>query len=176
MSLCLLVFLQVACSDRNISTAASSANGPQAFVLDAELTRILSLDPEAALALNNDVAERDRILGLPVAFDLKGDITRFDEVNVETLELLLRGGWADPRDTQNLAPSFGDFFKFMKKWPQVKAFGYAVSSKRSDYRVSLEGLFVEEVQLTSELKAELLELAQTADEVDTNAGFYAWWD
>jgi hypothetical protein len=123
-----------------------------------------------------DVVERDRLLGLPEGADASGDITRFDEVDCATLEKLLRERWADPRDRQNLAPSIAEIFRFMKRWPEVRAYGYAVSSQRDDYRVSLEGIFVTPGDVSDQLRSEFVEFAKDADELTTDDGLVAWWD
>ncbi len=171
----ILSLVCVGCGDRQPAERVATPR-PFDVTPDADLQSLLALPVDADFEFNMNVAERDRLLGLPDGADASGDITRFDEVDAATLEKLLRGRWADPRDRQNAAPSIAEVFRFMKRWPQVRACGYAVSSKRDDYRVSLEGVFVESGGVSRELRSEFLKLAEDADELTTDRGLSAWWD
>ncbi|MBN1910697.1 MAG: hypothetical protein JW818_13205 [Pirellulales bacterium] len=169
------VFLCAGCGDGRLPKQAASV-GPVDFTLEPELRTLLALPEDGEMEFNMNVIERDSLLGLPDGADASGDITRFDKVDVETVEKLIRGRWADPRDRQNESPSIAEIFRFMKRWPQVKTCGYAVSSKRDDYRVSLEGISVEPDEVSPELKTEFIEFANGADELETDRRLYAWWD
>lgn len=70
-----------------------------------------------------------------------GGIAHF-EIPVNTLKDLLIEGLADPDDCQNSAPSIVEIYNWcaehnLEDW---YAHGYAVSSKRIDCRVSIEGI------------------------------------
>ncbi|OPZ88523.1 MAG: hypothetical protein BWY74_03105 [Firmicutes bacterium ADurb.Bin419] len=95
---------------------------------------------------------------------------------LKTFENLLIQRFIDPEDCQNEAPSVKEIFGFMCKYPQVIAFGYAVSPKRKDYRVSIEGIYVPQEKVTLQLKEDFIKFCQNADELLTEDKLYAWWD
>lgn len=153
-----------------------SQGKPDESKVDGELEELLSLSETDGFVINMEVEQRNRLLGLPAEVDAEGDIARFEGLDQSTLEKLLRHSWADPRDRQNNAPSIAEFYRFMRRWPEVKAQGYAVSSLREDYRVTLEGIYVQPDDVSPELKKEFLEFAEGADELVVRHGLSAWWD
>ena len=68
------------------------------------------------------------------------------------------------------------FIDFMKKQPDVTAHGYAVSPKRDDYRVTIEGLWVPEEFVTPAIKAAFVEFCKDADELESDGELNSWWD
>ncbi len=129
--------------------------------------------------LNPDFAERDRLLfGRKInwAADDSGGIERFEWVSAETLKELVAKGYADPGDAQNSSPTLGEFIRFLERFPDVKAHGYAVSPEREDYRVTVEGLqYVGEVG--DDLRREFRKLNRHADDfVCTDDELYCWYD
>jgi hypothetical protein len=64
----------------------------------------------------------------------------------------------------------------MKNYPAVFAFGYAVTPKRRDYRVSIEGMAVNKEDITESLKAAFLVFCKDADELRTDEGLLGRWE
>src|SRR5574340_423244 len=85
--------------------------------------------------LNKDQQTRDIILGIEhqKAF---GGVTHFVGLSLEKLEELIKGNFLRLDEKQNSAPTIQQFYEFMKRYPQIKAHGYAVDKQRGDYRVS----------------------------------------
>ena len=69
-----------------------------------------------------------------------GGIRHFSELYGDDLQELFRLGVIDPRDAQNCCPNVTKIAAFLKDHKNFSAHGYAVSKKRDDYRVSLEGV------------------------------------
>ena len=89
-----------------------------------------------------NVNQRDLIL-FSEPYDEKnyhGGIRRFESLSWLDLEELFRLNVVDGEDRQNCSPSVQEVREFMKEHPIFKAHGYAVSPKRDDYRVSIEGV------------------------------------
>lgn len=129
--------------------------------------------------LDPDFAERDQLLfGRRVnwADDASGGIEPFEWVSVETLKELVAKNYADPHDAQNESPTLGKYIRFMERFPEVRAHGYAVSPEREDYRVTVEGLqYVGEVG--DELRREFSTLCGRADDfVCTDEELFCWYD
>lgn len=132
------------------------------------------------VATNRDWKRRDQILGVTLHPDPDG-ITAFHGLDAERLDRLLQEGFAPPGERQNLGPSIEEFLAFMRDWPEVLAFGYAVHPAREDYRVTLEGLacdlLVVPAPRRDALRSAFTERFRDADEfVDALQCLYAWWD
>lgn len=127
---------------------------------------------------NKDYVSRDKILKLNVDWqkDKTGGIKEFEEIDVKTFETLLVQKYIDPSDSQNESPTAKEFFQFMCKYPSIKAYGYAVSPKRNDYRVTIEGIYVLNKDITPNLKKDFMEFCKSADEISTDEGLSSWWD
>lgn len=135
------------------------------------------IDTNALHDFNKNYERRDEILNIDVDWDNNnGGIERFENIDVKVLETLLLEKFIDPSDRQNESPSVKEFYDFMCKYPQVLAFGYAVSPNRDDYRISIEGIYVPQNKVTTKLKEEFRELSKNADEVYYDGELYAWWD
>jgi hypothetical protein len=136
------------------------------------------IEDSKAFTFNKDYRTRDRILGLNAEWgkDNSGGIARFEDLNVKTFETLLLEKYIDPEGSQNESPSAKEIFYFMVKYPQVLAYGYAVSPDRDDYRTTIEGLFVPSSEVTPQLKKDFEEFCEDADEIETDSDLYSWWD
>jgi hypothetical protein len=120
---------------------------------------------------NTNQKRRDEILGITC----KDDYERFEDINVETLKILLDEKFADPEETQNYSPSIQEFYEFMVKYPEFRAIGYAVGRGRSDYRVSIEGL--EGKGKTKQALFDFISEFRNADEFDVDEdGQRCWYD
>jgi len=129
--------------------------------------------------LNKDYETRNEIIFGDKDTDSKtwlGGTRRFESLNLEQLQDLIQNNFIDLEECQNYSPSVSDFLDFMKKYPAVKAHGYAVSHTRDDYRVSLEGLaFAGEVN--NQMLLDFIHLCRQADEFHASEDeLYAWWD
>jgi len=127
--------------------------------------------------LNQDWKKRDKILwfnsdqGIEEGYD----IYHFSGVTLETLEKLVNENFMDVEERQNSSPSVKEFMEFMKDHPdKFTAHGYAISHKRQDYRVSIEGI-QQTGKMTYKEMADFAEFAHGADEFKVKIG-YCWWD
>jgi len=140
------------------------------------------------LVLNQDQDARDAII-----FDgaqtiskyymngYSGGVRRFDGINVIQLESLFKSKFIDPQDAQNDAPTCQEFYDFMLKWKKhpIMAHGYVVEKKRSDYRVSIEGLAYnnDNEDIPTGLLLEFTELCRLADSFKADVkNLYCWFD
>lgn len=124
---------------------------------------------------NKDAKARDTIIfGDYNEEKYIGGIRQFEGMELSTLQTLVDFRFADPKETQNLSPSIGDFIAFMKENPGYVVDGYVVSEKRRDYRVSVEAIKkIKPVRGLEEAVA-FANFASSADEFDGNG--FAWWD
>lgn len=103
------------------------------------------------------------------------DIFRFDGVTAETLQKLVDLKYADPDEYQNEAPPIGEILEFLKENPDFTAHGYAVTVRRDDYRISLEG--VEGNSRDFDQISRFMNMFRFADEFETGIGYQrAWFD
>lgn len=126
--------------------------------------------------LNKDTARRAEILGDALAPTSWGGIQNYDYATLSQLELLLKENFADPNDQQNEAPTFLQFVEFMRENPEVTAHGYIVEPHREDYRVTIEGLYLEAEHVTLESKFAFVQFNAEADELETDGDLRSWWD
>lgn len=82
--------------------------------------------------------ERNAILRIQGSYI--GGIERFSDLCIQRLDLLIKGGYADPLDRRNQAPSTGEFRAFLAKNPRFTAHGYVVSPHRREYRTVIRGV------------------------------------
>jgi hypothetical protein len=135
-------------------------------------------DPRAAP--NRNHARRDEILGT-AHVRYAGGVKSFAGLPAQALAQLIDEGFVAPHERQNHSPTAAEFLRFLVRWPQARAHGYAVSRRRPDYRVSIEGLecdlrTVPEGAITK-LRGEFELLCRGADEYqDDGARLFAWWD
>jgi hypothetical protein len=137
-----------------------------------------SKDSVGIFKLNKDYRRRDRILKIHVNWDTGkgGGITCCKHIDLPILTILLKENFINPEDRQNNAPSVIEIYRFMVKYPQVIAFGYAVSPRRDDYRISIEGIYVPANKVTEKMKKDFIKFCKDPDEIETDNDLYAWWD
>ncbi len=135
------------------------------------------LNDTTSFTFNKDYKTRDQLLGIQADWTSQsGGIEYIETITIDQLEKLLTDKFIDPNDYQNESPTTRTFYEFMARFPNVSAHGYAVSPERDDYRVTIEGLYVKESDVTSELKKQFSELCQEADEYYDQGELYSWWD
>jgi hypothetical protein len=131
-------------------------------------------------ALNRNHARRDELLGT-AHVRYSGGIKPFAGLAVDALAALFAERFVDPACRQNEGPAAGDVLRFIQRWPCVTARGYAVSRRREDYRVSLDGLECDLRRVPAaereKLRAEFALFCRGADEYSDDAErLFAWWD
>ncbi len=99
----------------------------------------------------------------------------------ETIIGLLNEGFIDPDECQNYSPFVKDFLEYTKDLNNVEFECYAVSPKRDDYRVSIEGVTVVMHDTDFDNVSRLVETFHGADEfsfehVQNDYYLHAWWD
>ena len=119
-------------------------------------------------------AERHELLGLDPTHN--SDIMRFEGITLETLKELVEKGFADADAQQNDAPTIGEFIEWMEQQLQIgndtiTAHGYIVTNKRSDRRISIEGL--EHASEVPDHMSAWWKFNRQADECDE---YRSWWD
>ena len=125
--------------------------------------------------LNRDYKKRDKIIfGAYEPYKYSGDIRRFQRLDLNKMEELVANNFVDLSDAQNLAPTAGTFYSFLKKYPFYYVGGYVVSPNRSDYRISFDelerGVHVSNL-IDPEEDSDFNSFAENADE----KGAYACW-
>ena len=134
---------------------------------------------------NRDIERRQELLGLPaetVEYDFEkrtgwfGGTYCIDNVNVRLLKQLLDEKFIDPNENQNYSPNTLEFYDFLKKHPNFTVFGYAVSSDRDDYRVTIEGITCKNVTSDKDL-LDFSNMFHDADEFEVAKTYCrAWYD
>lgn len=99
-------------------------------------------------------------------------IKRFEEIDIKILETLLVQKYINPSDSQNASPTAKEFFQFMCEYPSVKSYGYAVSPERDDYRITIEGIYVLNKDITPSLKKDFMKFCESADEISTDYSLF----
>lgn len=148
--------------------------------------------PTMPESLNRDIETRDAILapffakteearkgrGYPWA-GYCGGIRYYEGLTVAALMLLASQGFVDLDEQQNESPTIREFLALGIRFPNDVTFhGYAVSTDRDDYRLSVEGLEVEGTR-SPELKRALntLKKNREPDEMRRDDTFLRfWWD
>lgn len=125
--------------------------------------------------LNDDQTTRDKIIFGENYTPEFYDVMRFDGLTLSQLEKLIEGNFIDLTESQNYAPSIGEIYDFMKKYPEYTAHGYTVHKYRNDYRVSLEGVEKGKPADSLEEMKDFAELFKYADDFNA-AEMYCWFD
>jgi len=125
---------------------------------------------------NMNEERRNELLKLNTGVDYQRfDMERFEDLTVEDFGTLLAEKFIDPRDKQNKAPTAIEFYRFMQRYPQFKAHGYAVSKDRIDYRITIEGL--QGVTMSDEGVQMFANTFTNADDFRIDGGYcYCWYD
>lgn len=148
-----------------------------------DVSRVLrTTSPSAAVfVLNRNHIRRDEILGTTASRNYYDGLKPFTGLGVEKLRQLMEEQFIHPAARQGRSPPAAHFLRFMQRWPQVVAHGYAVSRRRKDYRVTIVGI---ECDLSSvpasdadKLREEFRLFCHGADEYDDEGSrLFAWWD
>ena len=129
--------------------------------------------------LNRDYNTRDKFLFHGYNEDAyMGGIRRIRCLTSEDIKYLLDLRFIDPMDCQNDSPSVKEIYDFLKEHSEFYAFGYAVSPKRDDYRISIEGICSnwESINIPKEDLIDFVDFSVGADELSITPYCRAWWD
>jgi len=143
------------------------------------ILRVVNEEIETLSVYNPNIKYRDMILFGNYNVEYPGGCCRFDNLTLKNLEKLIANRYIALGDRHNNAPAVEVFVNFMLDYPGYVATGYAITNKRADYRVSLDGL---EKQVEGyDTKAELdrfYELFSNADELvmGTEHKMRCWFD
>lgn len=124
---------------------------------------------------NQDWELRDSMLRPAYAKEANYHNFRFENMSADTLQKMVDLHFADPDEQQNEAPPIGEILEFLKENPDFTAHGYAVTVRRDDYRISLEG--VEGNSRDFDQISRFMNMFRFADEFETGIGYQrAWFD
>jgi len=136
----------------------------------AELTQEQFDDRDEMMRPFLRVGFRSEYTGRSVEEISRGDIVRYEGLELDTLRELVEKGYADPMDRQNSAPNIKEFIELMQANPGLTAHGYVVSRQRDDARISIEGV-------EGPLRPECLHMLSRADEIEYDGEtVYCWYD
>jgi hypothetical protein len=129
---------------------------------------------------NRNHLRRDEILGT-IGTRYSAGVKLFVGLDARGLQQLLHEGFIDPEARQNGGPRAREYLRFMQRWPVARAHGYAVTRRREDYRVVLEGLECDLRGMpaghTDQLRSEFELFSRRADEYHADDGWLrATWD
>lgn len=132
------------------------------------------------LALNQDQARRQELLGHNLDTRETNGVTRFSGLPPERLATLVEEMFLHPQWQHSDAPPAVAFFEFLSHFPGTTAGGYAISNARPDYRIGLDSVSCDLSELAADAQANLREafavFSEGADRVDEDAHLlHAWW-
>src|SRR5574337_845840 len=113
--------------------------------------------------MNKDQKRRDEIMKLENP-KYVGGLERFDELNAEQLETLLKENFLSAKDTKGSSPNVQELLEFMKTNEDLNAHGFVVSGDRDDCRMVIEGV-VFYGRPSEELKENFFEMFHSADDL-----------
>jgi hypothetical protein len=134
-----------------------------------------SLQPQwvKTTMVNFDDKRRMELLGIDSP-KYRGGVVRFQNLDASRLKMLIDEGFASVEDAQHHSPSLGEVFKYIQQYPEFMASGYAVSPRRSDYRISIDGV-MGKVDVDSDAYNDFIRLFNAADEFESTDGFCRAW-
>lgn len=119
----------------------------------------------------------------PENYGKRGSYTRhFDNMSVDTAEVLIKQGFLDPGETQNESPTVAEFIEFAKEHSDgnFTFHGYVVGPERDDCRVSFEGVEGNSDEISKETIIDFSKMFMEdyhADDVEIKANrLYCWYD
>ncbi len=124
--------------------------------------------------MKTNYAKRDEIIfGYqldPTCYDIK----HFEDLSYEKLKELVDGDMADPKEQQNDCPSIGEILGFLKENPRFTVHGYVVTPRRSDVRVSVEGVELRGIATADEI-VNFTKMFRKADEFSIDSHYVRCW-
>lgn len=126
---------------------------------------------------NKNQNRRDTLIWGNKTPDYFGGIASF-EISSTLIKTLIKEEFADLNDVQNDSPTMREFLEFCDKYSNynINLHGYAVSSERNDYRITIEGISYHGL-VTKEMMVDFTILCQDADDFICNKNeLYCWYD
>lgn len=108
-----------------------------------------------------------------------GGCKRIRSLKLNTLKELISENFANPNDKQNFAPCIQEMLDFVEKYPKCTFHGYAISVRRDDYRISLEGIECKDKKTINsvEFLRDFVQTFRFADDFVCNEELaYCWYD
>lgn len=127
---------------------------------------------------NQNYIKRDKIIfGKPIQWGTVGDESLyFETLSVKQLKELLDHSLINVLSAHNTSPTVGEYYEFMKIYPNVLAHGYVESGKEECPKIVIEGLACNN-NITDVLKADFEKNFKNADEFISNKEeLYCWYD
>lgn len=138
--------------------------------------------PTNNFTYNHDYQTRDNIIfGKQIDWEeVGGGAKNFYNLSLDKLHNLIKLNFANITQKHNEAPSIGEFFTFAEIQATRGYFftfeGYAIIHKRSDYRISIDGI-VFNGDYQNELLTDFGEFVGAPDELSVEPNYLrAWWD
>jgi|AKVG01.1.fsa_nt_gi hypothetical protein len=105
-----------------------------------------------------------------------GGVVRFKDLKTEDAKRLMKAGEIDPEGRQNNSPMASEFIKFMDSVDDhdIRAIGYMVAPDRSDSRITIEGLRVDE-SISRDLMLRFTNKFRMADEFTVEEDYLRCW-
>ena len=133
--------------------------------------------------LNGDYITRDKyIFGEYNINKYCGGVRRFN-CRRATLQHLVANNFGDEEECQNYSPSIKEFLDITEGFEEedISFQCYAVSPKRDDYRITVEGVSIKIDDKDYDSLCSLVSHFRSADEFSLEHGhdklsIYAWWD
>lgn len=105
-----------------------------------------------------------------------GGVRHFSNLSSIDLHKLIELRVVDSMEYQNNSPTIAEIDKFLSSHNNFTAHGYAVSPKRDDYRVSLEGVQCGDEYTVDDLR-DFINVFTCPDELEVSEeGIYCWYD
>lgn len=136
--------------------------------------------------MNKNQALRDYLIFGEKYLKYLGGCEHFDKISLKQLQDLIRMDFVDESMTQNMSPSIQEFRQWAEKvvaeYPHLEEtlgfFGYVVSVERDDYRLSIEGCFINEAvdNLPHTVVDDFIKRFENADSLRASTKLYCWFD
>jgi len=126
---------------------------------------------------NKDYKHRDKLVfGKEIDYTERNyNSIRSFEANEIIIRKLINNKFLDPNGAQNNSYTALEFLEFMELYPnKFFTIGYAVSPLRSDYRISIEGLFSTKVTSYAIIQ-EFKNKFNNADELEWEDNYLRCW-
>ena len=129
------------------------------------------------LRLNNDEEKRDKIIfGEYDPDSYIGGVRHFEGLTCDKLSDLLSQNFINPLEKKKNAPDVVQIHQFIERYPDYTAHGFAISNRRYDYRVTLEGIKKEKPPDSAAELEDFKAFSKDAVVVETGDKMYCWFE
>jgi hypothetical protein len=135
------------------------------------------LESSGRFELNDDYHLRDRLLGIDAdwADSSRPGSVGFDLLDLHTFTKLLLKRFIDPGQRCRRSPTVGEIYRFMAKYPGVRACGFAVSPFCEECSITIDGLFVAPDDVSESLRQAFIAFCLFAGSLCTEPMLEAAW-